>query len=276
MLWAMPHDLPLARPGRPTLATRTASPRDGQPTIVFLPGYASDMGGSKAVAVLDWAVAHGAGCVLFDYTGCGGSDGVFADETIETWRDDVLTVIATLVDPAHPLIVIGSSMGGWLMLLVALALGGRGRAVSGMIGIAAAPDFTEWDFDAARRAIVLRDGRVVEPNPYGPAPTLYTSALWHSGQRNLVLGDTIAVDCPVSLLHGQADPDVPWTLTLQLAERLRSAQVRTVLVKDGDHRLSRPQDIAVLMREVGAMVAAIVAARGSSAEIGTGVGADTC
>jgi pimeloyl-ACP methyl ester carboxylesterase len=137
------------------------------------------------------------------------------------------------------------------MLLVALALG---SPVAGLIGIAAAPDFTEWDFDEAKRAILARDSRLLESNPYGPEPTLYTRALWESGQHNLVLGDTIAIDCPVTLLQGQVDPDVPWSLSLTLAERLRSAEVRTVLVKDGNHRLSRDQDIALLLREVAAMV----------------------
>jgi pimeloyl-ACP methyl ester carboxylesterase len=241
----------LARTQRPSLATACTPPAPGRSTIVFLPGYASDMGGSKAVAIAEWAAAHGVGCIRFDYAGCGASDGDFADETLETWRDDALSVIAAHADPVSPLILVGSSMGGWLMLLVALALG---SPVAGLIGIAAAPDFTEWDFDEAKRAILARDSRLLESNPYGPEPTLYTRALWESGQHNLVLGDTIAIDCPVTLLQGQVDPDVPWSLSLTLAERLRSAEVRTVLVKDGNHRLSRDQDIALLLREVAAMV----------------------
>lgn len=234
----------LHRPDRPALAWRQTA-GDG-PTTVFLPGYASDMAGSKATALFDWAVEQGRNCLLFDYAGCGGSDGIFADETLETWRDDALDVIAARV-PVGPLVLVGSSMGGWLMLLVALAIPHR---VVGLAGIAAAPDFTDWGYRDEQKAVLARDGRLYEDNPYGPDPTLTTLALWQSGERNRLLDGHIALDSPVRLLHGQSDTDVPFGISLRLAAALRSADVRTLLIKDGDHRLSRPQDIALLIATV--------------------------
>jgi pimeloyl-ACP methyl ester carboxylesterase len=234
----------LSRPERPALAWRQTQGEG--PTIVFLPGYASDMTGSKAQALCDWAQAHGRTCLLFDYAGCGASEGRFEDETIETWRDDALAVIAARA-PIGPLILVGSSMGGWLMLLVALAIPDW---VTGLIGIAAAPDFTDWGYTAEQKAILVRDRRLYEDSPYGPEPTLTTLALWQSGQRNLLLGAPVALDCPVRLLHGQADSDVPFDISLRLAEAIGSADVQTVFVKDGDHRLSRPEGIALLIAMV--------------------------
>jgi pimeloyl-ACP methyl ester carboxylesterase len=243
----MVHLIP--RSDRPAIAVQSLIGH--APTVVFLPGYASDMAGSKAQAVWDWAHRTGRACLLFDYAGCGQSAGTFADQTLDDWRDDALAAIAARTLPDEPVILVGSSMGGWLMLLVARALGAR---VVGMIGIAAAPDFTDWDFDLGKRETLARDGMIREASPYGPEPTLYTRAMWESGQRNLLLADSIAIDCPVTLLHGQADPDVPWQLALTLAARLRSSCVRVNLIKDGDHRLSRPQDIALLLGELDRMI----------------------
>ncbi len=234
----------LTRPDRPALAWQQAA-GDG-PTIVFFPGYASDMTGSKAQALFDWAQENGRNCLLFDYAGCGQSEGRFEDETLETWRDDALAIIADRA-PIGPLILVGSSMGGWLMVLVALAISDR---VAALIGIAAAPDFTLWGYTDEQKATLARDGRLYEDNPYGPDPTLTTLALWQSGERNLLLDGPIALDCPVRLLHGQADADVPHEISLRLAECLSSADVQTLLVKDGDHRLSRPEDIALLLTVV--------------------------
>jgi pimeloyl-ACP methyl ester carboxylesterase len=252
----------LTRPDRPALAWQQVS-GDG-PTIIFFPGYASDMSGSKAQALFDWARTNGRNCLLFDYAGCGQSEGRFEDETLETWRDDALAIIADCA-PIGPLILAGSSMGGWLMLLVALALkqippiadggvasearrGGKGASrVTALIGIASAPDFTEWGYTEEQKANLTRDGRLYEDNAYGPDLTLTTLALWHSGERNLLLDGPITLDCPVRLLHGQADADVPFDISLTLADRIASADVQTILIKDGDHRLSRPQDIALLL-----------------------------
>lgn len=243
----------LTRADRPILAVQQVSGSGA--TIVFLPGYASDMSGSKALALRDWAMAQGRPCVLFDYAGCGASEGHFADETLESWRDDALAVIDTFAAD-RAIILIGSSMGGWLMLLVALALAKvDATKVAGLIGIAAAPDFTDWGYTDEQKAELAREGRVFEANPYGPEPTLTTLELWQSGERNRMLDRDIALSCPVRLLHGQADGDVPFTVSMRLAERLRSSQVVTTLVKDGDHRLSRPQDIALLLAQVDAMFA---------------------
>ena len=220
------------------------------PTLVFLPGYMSDMAGSKAAAVFDWAGREGRACLLLDYTGCGESSGEFADGTLSRWRDEVLALIDALTQ--GPVVLIGSSMGGWLMLLVALAIPDK---VAGLVGIAAAPDFTEWGYPAAQKAALATGVTVFEDNPYGPEPTPTHAALWADGQANRLLDGEIALDCPVRLLHGQADADVPWETSLRLAAALRSPQVQVTLVKDGDHRLSRPADIALLLRTLDTLLA---------------------
>ena len=218
----------------------------GGPTLVFLPGYKSDMQGGKAQALAAWAAAQDLGMLRLDYSGCGESDGAFEDGTLDIWRDDVLAVLAEA--KIGPIILIGSSMGGWLMLLVAEALGDQ---VAAMVGIAAAPDFTDWDFDAADRATIAANGRIERPSDYGYDPMVITRGFWQSGQSNLRLAGEIAIDCPVRLIHGQCDPDVPWETSLKLADALRSSDVQTICVKDGDHRLSRDQDIALLTDVVG-------------------------
>lgn len=216
------------------------------PTLVFLPGYKSDMQGGKAQALAAWAAAQDLGMLRLDYSGCGESDGAFEDGTLDIWRDDVLAVLAEA--KIGPIILIGSSMGGWLMLLVAEALGDQ---VAAMVGIAAAPDFTDWDFDAADRATIAANGHIERPSDYGYDPMVITRDFWQSGQSNLRLTGQIGIDCPVRLIHGQCDPDVPWETSLKLADALRSSDVQTICVKDGDHRLSRDQDIALLIDVVG-------------------------
>lgn len=217
---------------------------DRGPTVVFLPGYASDMGGTKALMLEDWARERGQGFVRFDYRGHGDDRTNFARHTLADWRDDAVAVIDAL---AGPVVLVGSSMGGWLMLLAALA---RPDRVAGLVGIAAAPDFTDWGFDAAQKALLATGDTLSEASDYGPEPTLTTAAFWRSGQDNLLLGAEIAFDGPVRLLQGQADPDVPWRTAPTLAERLRSGDVQTVLVKDGDHRLSRDADLSLIRRAV--------------------------
>ncbi|WP_298282258.1 alpha/beta hydrolase [Novosphingobium sp.] len=215
------------------------------PAIVFLPGYMSDMAGSKAQAVLEWAEQRGRACLLLDYTGCGQSDGDFADGRLSQWRDEVVALIDHLGIEAVQLV--GSSMGGWLMLLIAGALGTRAKA---LVGIAPAPDFTEWGLSQSQR-IALAAGRTIyEDNPYGPNPTPTHAGFFSDAERHRQLGGDIAFDGPVRLLHGQADADVPWEISLRLARALRSADVQVHLIKDGDHRLSRPADIALLLREL--------------------------
>jgi pimeloyl-ACP methyl ester carboxylesterase len=213
-----------------------------EPAIVFLPGYMSDMAGSKALAVQDWAARHDRACLLFDYSGCGQSDGDFADGTLSRWAEEALALIDHCgIERA---VLAGSSMGGWLMLLVAEALGAR---TAGLVGIAAAPDFTDWGTSAADKARLAAGEVVYEDNPYGPEPTPTYPGLWTDGQALLRLTAPIDFTGPVRLLHGQADPDVPWDIALKLAAALRSADVQIHLIKDGDHRLSRPQDIALLL-----------------------------
>ena len=208
--------------------------------MIFLPGYASDMAGSKALALDDWAARTARAFVRFDYRGCGESPGSFEDFTLEDWRDDALSVVDATDGPVA---LVGSSMGGWIMLLAALA---RPERVAALVGIAAAPDFTDWGFDDAQKSVLARVGRLVEPSPYG-APLVTTHAFWEAGQRNCLLAGEIPIDVPVRLLHGQCDPDVPWRQSLILAGQLRSADVQLMLVKDGDHRLSRDGDIALLI-----------------------------
>lgn len=226
---------------RITFRHRTGS----SPTIVFLPGYMSDMSGGKAGALFEWAEREAWGCLLFDYSGCGQSSGDFADGTLSRWCEEATALIAA--HTSGEIVLVGSSMGGWLMLLVAEALGGR---LAGMVGIAAAPDFTEWGRSAEDKARLAAGETLLDPNPYGPEPTPMHPGFYRDAQAHLRLEEEIVLDCPVHLLHGQRDPDVPWTLSLRLAEALRSDAVKVTLVKDGDHRLSRAQDIALLLAAI--------------------------
>jgi pimeloyl-ACP methyl ester carboxylesterase len=226
------------------LAYRLRSGRG--PCLVFLPGYMSDMDGGKAGALDAWAAREGRAMLRFDYAGCGLSAGDFAAQTLADWRDDALAAIDQLA-PAGPVVPVGSSMGGWLMLLLALS---RPKRVAALVGIAAAPDFTDWGFSETEKAAIMREGRLQRPNPYGEAPAVTTRAFWEGGQGLRLLHAPIDLDCPVRLLHGQADPDVPSAISLELARQLRSADVQTLLVKDGDHRLSRASDLALLVATV--------------------------
>jgi pimeloyl-ACP methyl ester carboxylesterase len=215
------------------------------PTLVFLPGYMSDMAGSKATALFDWARENGRACLLLDYSGCGTSAGDFAEGTLTRWCEEVVALVEAKAEGA--VVLIGSSMGGWLMLLAAEAL--RERVV-GLVGIAAAPDFTDWGFAESQKVTLARGETVFEDNPYGPEPTPTYARFFSDGQAQRRLGGEIAFDGPVRLVHGQRDADVPYAISLRLAEGLRSGDIQLTLVKDGDHRLSRPQDIALLLRTV--------------------------
>jgi pimeloyl-ACP methyl ester carboxylesterase len=219
------------------------------PAVVFLPGYMSDMAGGKASAVMDWALRCGRECLLLDYSGCGESDGAFADGTLSRWRDEVVALVSAQV--ASPqVILVGSSMGGWLMLLAAQAMPGR---VAALVGIAAAPDFTRWGYDDSQKAQLAAGATVWEANPYGPDPTPTHAAFWADGQALLQLDGEVPIDCPVRLLHGERDTDVPSKLAFQLAGALRSQDVQVTIVKGGDHRLSREGDIALLLRTLAGL-----------------------
>ena len=240
----------LPRPDGLKLAYRW---REGAgPALVFLPGYMSDMEGGKAAALDGWAAGAGRAMLRLDYAGNGMSEGRFEDGTLASWRDDALLLIDALTQ--GPVVLVGSSMGGWLALLIALA---RADRVVGLVGIAAAPDFTDWGFTEAEKATLQADGRIVQPTPYGDQPSVTTCAFWESGQALRVLEGPLSIDCPVRLLQGQEDPDVPWTIALRIARQLRSSDVQTLLIKDGDHRLSRDGDIALLIRTVASLLDAL-------------------
>ncbi len=222
--------------------------RDGK-GVVFLSGFRSDMTGSKATFLDAHCAARGLACLRLDYSGHGQSSGDFADGTIGRWAEEAIAVIDAQSE--GPQILVGSSMGGWIMLLAALA---RPQRVAGLIGIAPAPDFTEtliWDRLAdGQRARLLAEGRLEEPSQYSDAPTVITRALIEEGRRHLLMSAPIGIHCPVRLLHGMADPDVPYRASLELADRIAGDDVRVTLIKDGDHRLSRAQDLALLAQAV--------------------------
>ena len=221
----------------------------GEGPALFLPGYMSDMDGGKASALFAWCKTEGRACLLLDYSGCGQSSGKFADGTLTRWRDEVLAIIdARQLDR---IVLAGSSMGGWLMLMIGLELRDR---LAGMMGIASAPDFTDWGRDGEDKAKLRAGETVFDENPYGPDPTPMHPGFFRDGQSNLLLEDSIDLDCPVRLLHGQRDADVPWDISMRLARALRSGDVQVTLVKDGDHRLSRDQDIALLLALIGGLV----------------------
>lgn len=217
--------------------------------LVFLPGYKSDMDGGKATALFEWARANGRPCLLLDYSGCGRSSGDFADGTLGCWCDEAMALVEA--KGLDRVVLAGSSMGAWLMVLIGLRLGPR---LAGMVGIAAAPDFTEWG-RSAQDKLRLRSGETVfDDNPYGPEPTPIHPGFYIEAQGHLLLGGSIPIDCPVRLLHGQGDNDVPWDISIRLARALRSDDVQVNLIKDGDHRLSRNQDIALLLGLVDSLL----------------------
>ena len=217
-------------------------------TLVFLPGYASDMEGSKAVALDSFAERRGLAMLRFDYSGTGSSAGAFDDGTLERWLDEALLMIDRLTQ--GPLIVVGSSMGGWIALHVALY---RPERVQALIGIAAAPDFTDWGYSTEEK-LKIAEGRLEQPNPYGPEPHVTTRGFWESGERLRLLGDEVPIGCPVRLVHGDRDEEVPVEIALRLMERLRSADVQLNIVKGGGHRLSEPNEIEAILRTVAAFV----------------------
>jgi pimeloyl-ACP methyl ester carboxylesterase len=224
------------------------------PTIVFLPGYASDMSGTKALALEAWAKENGRACIRFDYRGCGESEGAFEDYTLADWRDDALLVIDQVAK--GPVVLVGSSMGGWIALLVARE---RPDRIAALVGIAPAPDFTDWGFSQADKMKLLTDGRLEKPSPYSDQPTVTTRAFWSSGEANRLMHGTIPLKLPVRIVQGMRDSDVPWERAARLAQLIEGADVQCWLVKDGDHRLSRDADIALILRAVEDAGAAIPA-----------------
>lgn len=217
------------------------------PTVVFLCGYASEMTGTKARFLHRVCAEAGHAYLRFDYRGRGASSGRFEDGTIGSWTDDACAVIEAAT--RGPLVLVGSSMGGWIMLLVARRLPERVRA---LIGVAAAPDFTEEGIwarmsDHERRMLASR-GVVHVPSRYSDVPCPVTMRLVEDARGRLLLREPIPIDCPVRLIHGYRDDDVPWRTSLRLASRLRSGDVTVEIVRDGEHRLSRDADLARLAR----------------------------
>lgn len=224
--------------------------REGaSPTLVFFPGYASDMEGTKALALDAFAERSGLAMLRLDYSGTGSSGGSFEEGTLERWLDESLAAVDGLTE--GPLVLAGSSMGGWIALHVAQR---RAERVAALVGIAAAPDFTEWGYTAEEKAALLASGRLEQPNPYGPEPHVTTLGFWESGQRLLLFDDTIAVSCPVRLVHGENDAEVPPDIAFRTMRQLRSADVQLLVIKGGGHRLSEPHEIDAILRTVAGLL----------------------
>jgi pimeloyl-ACP methyl ester carboxylesterase len=227
------------------------------PGLVWLGGFKSDMGGTKAVALDQWAAAQGRACLRFDYSGHGESGGRFVDGTISRWLEESLAVFTACC--AGPQILVGSSMGGWIALLLARELRRTPRpetaaSIAGLVLIAPAVDFTEalmWKrFPEEIKREIETTGVWERPSQYSAEPYLITKGLIEDGRRNLLLDGLIETGCPVRILQGVQDPDVPWDHAVELVSRLAQDDVVLTLVKDGDHRLSRPEDIERLLAAV--------------------------
>ena len=238
----------------------SGSPSDKQRSgLVWLGGFHSDMRGEKASALHEAARSAGRSFIRFDYFGHGESEGDFAEGTVTRWRNDALAVIDQLTD--GPLVLVGSSMGGWMALLAALV---RSARVKGLVLLAPAPDFTEklmWDrFDASLKRQVMERGWWMRPSPYDAQGYPITRALIEDGRNWLIMDRPILLNLPVAILQGQRDEDVPWTYAHRLVEGIESEGVRFTLIKDGDHRLSRPEDIELMVRTALAMADQVDAA----------------
>ncbi|MQX35095.1 alpha/beta fold hydrolase [Roseospira navarrensis] len=233
----------LTRPDGATIAYHQQTGKG--PGVIFVHGFMSDMSGGKALFLEHWARRAGRAFVRFDQRGHGASDGRFEDGTIGAWADDLIQVIDHVTE--GPQVIVGSSMGGWLMLLAALA---RPERVAGLVGIAAAPDFTEelvWTaFSPEERATLERDGVLHVPSEYDDQPYPITHALIQDGRQHLLLNGPIPIRCPVRLIQGMQDASVPWRTAQRLLDQLDSDDVEVTLVKAGDHRLSDLHDLARL------------------------------
>lgn len=246
----------LERPDGTSIAyhrVRPASPAAG-PGVIFCGGFKSDMTGTKAVALDAHCRAAGRAFLRFDYFGHGSTGGDFEAGTIGRWTDDTVAVLDALSE--GPQVLVGSSMGGWIMLLAALR---RPERIAGLVGIAPAADFTQrlmWErLPEEVRDTLRREGVWRRPSAYGDGPYAITAALIEEGRQHLLLDRKIPLRCPVRLLQGMRDPDVPWRHALALVDALEAEDVLLTLIKDGDHRLSRPEDIERLLRTVDELCA---------------------
>lgn len=228
---------------------------EGDTGVMFLGGFKSDMQGGKATMLETFCAEQNLPFTRMDYGGHGQSDGRFEDGTIGLWREHMLAVFDHVA--SRKMVVVGSSMGGWMMLLLALA---RPEKVAGLVGIASAPDFTEnliWkQFSAQQQQQMADTGRVMLPNCMpGEQDYPITQALISEGRNHMLLGDTVNIHCPVHLLHGMQDPDVPWQLSVEMAHKLAREDVQITLVKNGDHRMSTEDNLALIRRSTASMVA---------------------
>ncbi|MEL6977255.1 MAG: alpha/beta fold hydrolase [Pseudomonadota bacterium] len=251
---------------RPLGDDKAATERRNQGVgVVFLGGFRSDMTGTKATHLEAWAAARGQGFLRFDYTGHGASSGRFEDGAIGDWADDAYEAITRLTE--GPQILVGSSMGGWIALLVMrrlLSQGAPARArVAGFVGIAAAPDFTEDSmaagFSDAQKAALSRDGRLELPSDYGDEPYVVTHRLIEDGRNHLTLRTPLALPIPVRLLQGSADADVPTSVALRLLEHIDCEDARLILVKGADHRMSEPRELDLLTATIEEVLERVLA-----------------
>ena len=224
---------------------RPAKPKVKGPTLVFLPGYASDMEGTKASALDAFAAAVGLAFLRFDYSGTGASGGEFAEGTLDRWLDESLAAIDELV--AGPVVLVGSSMGGWLALHAALK---RPDRVKGIVGIAAAPDFTDWGITPEERESLVATARVERPGHNGGPPQVTHARLVASGTPLRLLRSPILIACPVRLIHGDKDEEVKIGVPFMLLDDIHSGDVQLTIIKWGDHRLSKPHEIETIVRTI--------------------------
>jgi pimeloyl-ACP methyl ester carboxylesterase len=244
---------------RIAVEARAATSNPDAPTLVWLGGYRSDMDGTKAIELDRFAAENGIGCVRFDYSGHGKSSGDYRDGTISLWVEEAMAVIDTYIKGR--MILVGSSLGGWVTLRVVEEMKKRGDAarLAGLVLIAPAPDFTheliEPALTEAERTSLAERGYFEEPSEYSADPNVFTRALIEDGRQNRVLDGIIETGCPVHILQGMQDPDVPYSHALKLLNHLPADDVVMTLIRDGDHRLSRPQDIERMLAAVEGMVA---------------------
>ena len=251
----------LTREGLPTLAYHYTPPTEkgaSLPLVMFCGGYRSDMNGTKALYLEEQCATRGQGYIRFDYAGHGESEGEFADGTIGSWASDARDILDHIA-PKGSVIVVGSSMGGWMALLLAKA---RAGIVQGVVGIAAAPDFSEDLFaklTPEQQKEMMEHGHVAVPNDYSDEPYHYTRVFYEEAKAHLLLTEPQNIDFPIRLVQGMQDKDVPWEVAAKIQKNYRGAEVEIVFVDDGDHRLSRPEDLEIIDREVLALNAAIAA-----------------
>ncbi|MCY7279330.1 MAG: alpha/beta hydrolase [Sphingomonas bacterium] len=218
------------------------------PTLMFLPGFGSDMEGTKAVEIDRFAAAAGLAYLRFDYSGTGSSGGDFAEGTLTRWGDEVMSAIDLLID--GPVLLVGSSMGGWLALHVALK---RPDRVVGIVGVAAAPDFTDWGYTPQQRQSLIATSRFETPNADGGPPLVTHARFVESGAALRMLHSPILINCPVRLIHGDQDEEVPVGVAFKLLDSIHSGDVQLHLIKYGKHRLSQPHELEALMRAIAVL-----------------------